>query len=207
MAQTPIMYMRPLFYFSFFLVLLCSLEMKAQSLNASRSRYYSEYKSLSFMPLQFIGNVRDEVDITVGLRYEQSLVPNEFSLNVALSRSMVNNMTYLLPGLKIFLRNKQNTRFYLMPQLYTAMGYGEWATYRWVNGIQITEFKDALRYKIGFLMNVGADFNLNNRWVMGLDYGWGLTYFDKFPTLRNQWDEPKKVRTLFQLSCGLGYKF
>lgn len=172
-----------------------------------RSRYYDNYKQLSFIPLQLIGNVRDEVDLTVGIRYEQTLIPHEISFSAPLTHSMVSNMTYFSPGLKVFFRNEKNARLFMTPQLYTAFGQGEWPTYRWVNGIQITEYKNGLRYKIGFLMNVGADFNLSDRWQLGVDYGWGLTYFDRYPNLRNPWDEPHKVRTLFQLSCGLGYKF
>lgn len=181
--------------------------LEAQSLSATRPSYYSRYQSIHFIPLQVIGNMRDEVDATVGLRYERSLKDNEISFTVPITHSMVKNMTYFSPGLKVFLRNKKNVRFYMTPQVYTALGYGEWPTYRWVNGIQVTQYKDALRYKVGFLMSVGADFNMGDRWQLGVDYGWGLTYFDKYPTLRNVWDEPRKVTTLFQLSCGLGYKF
>ena len=190
-----------------FLLSIISLNSLAQSFSNNHSPYYARYQSLNFIPLQLIGNLRDEVDIAVGIRYERSFIDNEISLSVPLTRSMVNNMTYLSPGLKVFLRNKKNVRFYTTPQIYTALGYGEWPTYRWINGIQVTQFKDALRYKIGFLMNVGADFNITSRWQLGVEYGWGLTYFDKFPSLRNPWDEPRKVTSLFQLNCGLGYKF
>lgn len=192
-----------------FFVLLCfiSLNGLAQSFSNNHSKYYTRYQSFSFIPFQLIGNMRDDVDVAVGIRYERSLVDNEISLNLPLSRSMVNNMTYFSPGLKVFLRNKKNVRFYMMPQVYTAMGKGEWPSYRWIDGVQVTQYKDALRYKIGFLMNVGADFNITQRWQLGVEYGWGLTYFDKFPPLRNPWDEPRKVTSLFQLNCGLGYKF
>lgn len=192
-----------------FFVLLCIISVNglAQSFGKNQSNFYANYQSLNFIPFQLIGNVRDEVDVAVGIRYERSLIDNEISLSVPLTRSMVNNMTYLSPGLKVFLRNKKNVRFYMMPQMYSALGYGEWPTFKWIDGIQVTQYKDALRYKVGFLMNVGADFNITQRWQLGIEYGWGLTYFDKFPPLRNPWDEPRKVTSLFQLNCGLGYKF
>jgi hypothetical protein len=208
MVKTPlkqhIMRFRLLFLFA---LIGCIKISNAQSLSTTRPAFYSRYQSVHFIPIQLIGNVRDEVDATVGLRYERSLKDNEISISVPLTRSMINGMTYFSPGLKIFLRNKKNVRFYTTPQLYTALGYGEWPTYRWIDGIQVTQYKDALRYKIGFIMSAGADFIIGKRWQLGLDYGWGLTYFDKYRTLRNPYDDPRKVTTVFQLSCGLGYKF
>lgn len=190
-----------------FALLLGVNQLDAQSLSTNRPPYYSRYQSIHFIPIQIIGNMRDEVDAAVGLRYERSLKDNEVSFTIPITRSMVNNMTYLSPGLKVFLRNKKNVRMYMTPQLYTALGYGQWPTFRWIDGIQITQYKEALRYKVGFIMSVGGDFNITPRWVMGIDYGLGLTYFDKFPNLRYPWDAPNKVSTLFQLSCGVGYKF
>lgn len=192
-----------------FFVVLCfiSLNGLAQSFSNNHSKFYARYQSINFIPFQLIGNLRDEVDVAVGLRYERSLVDNEISLTVPLTRSLVNNMTYFSPGLKVFLRNKKNVRFYMMPQIYTALGNGEWPSYELINGIQVTKYVDGLRYKIGFLMNVGTDFNISSRWQLGVEYGLGLTYFDKYPPIRNPWDEPRKVTSLFQLNCGLGYKF
>lgn len=208
MVKTPLKQYNMRFRILLLFTLLVGINnIDAQSLGTARPAYYSRYQSIHFIPIQIIGNVRDEVDAAVGLRYERSLKENEISINVPLTRSMINGMTYFSPGLKIFLRNKKNVRFYTTPQLYTALGYGEWPTYRWIDGIQVTQYNDALRYKIGFIMSAGADFIIGSRWQLGFDYGWGLTYFDKYPTLRNPWDDPRRVSTVFQLSCGLGYKF
>lgn len=162
--------------------------------------------TVGFVPFQFIGNIANHVDIAAGLIVQKPLKNAKGFSQLLVSKSLSENMVYLLPSLNFIVRDRKSQQHSLGPMLLMGVGRDMYYKLKEIDGIYVEQYKQDTRFMIGFLLNYGFRFAVTQRATMALEYAWGVKYFDNYPPNPYLNQKNTDIRTAFQMNYSMSYR-